>query len=200
MNQEPTEKPSLVSKDLAFGEKLIYRCKVHKGVWIIPLIAIIGCYTFTLSFPDSKSISSAWFLLVLFFIFFLYTLWLYNGTELILTNQRILIKKSFEIDYIELNNIGILKSKDAMDLMKDRVDGTDYYEDSYNSQYEKNNFMRSVFSFYLDMVKVIIIDKNGQVYSMVDYIGAYNYKQLKKLYDEECEKRDNIEEETKQSV
>lgn len=191
MNQNPTEKPSLVSKNLAFGEKLIYRCKVHKGVWILPLVGMMGCYAFTLTYPNSESISSAWIFFALFFIFFLYTLWLYNGTEIMLTNQRILVKKSFEIDYIELNNIGILKSKDAIDLMKDRVDRTDYYEDPYTIQYEKTNFMRSVFAFYLDMVKVIIIDKNGLVFSIIDYIGAYNYKQLYKLYLAECEKHEN---------
>lgn len=195
MNQEETEKSSFVSKNLAFGEKLIYRCKAHKGLWIIPLIAIMGCYAYTLSFPDSESVPAAWFFLIIFFIFFLYTLWLYNGTEIILTNQRILVKKSFEIDYIELNNIGILKSKDAIDLMKDRVDMADYYEDPYTSQYEKANFMRSAFAFYLDMVKVIIIDKNGLVFSIIDYIGAYNYKQLYKLYLAECEKRENNAEE-----
>ena len=153
MNQNPTEKPSLVSKNLAFGEKLIYRCKVHKGVWILPLVGMMGCYAFTLTYPNSESISSAWIFFALFFIFFLYTLWLYNGT--------------------------------------DRVDRTDYYEDPYTIQYEKTNFMRSVFAFYLDMVKVIIIDKNGLVFSIIDYIGAYNYKQLYKLYLAECEKHEN---------
>lgn len=70
MNQEETEKPSLVSKNLAFGEKLIYRCKVHKGVWILPLVGMMGCYAFTLTYPNSESISSAWIFFALFFIFF----------------------------------------------------------------------------------------------------------------------------------
>ncbi len=188
MNQDQAEKQSFVSKNLAFGEKLIYRCKVHKGVWIIPLMTIIGCYAFIISYPDSESVSSAWIIFALFFIFFLYTLWIYNGTEIILTNQRLIIKKSFGIDYIELQNIGILKCKDAITRMQDNVDRA-YTMDPYK---QKRDYLLLAFAFYLDIVKVIIIDKNGVIYSTIDYIGLYNYKQLYKLYLAECEKRENL--------
>lgn len=197
MNQDQAEKQSFVSKNLAFGEKLIYSCKVHKGVWIIPLMTIIGCYAFIISYPDSESISSAWIIFALFFIFFLYTLWIYNGTEIILTNQRLIIKKSFGIDYIELQNIGILKCKDAITRHQENRGRTEFYEiNSYEKEEKSHSLLFTsilgIFSSILDIVKVIIIDKNGVIYSTIDYIGLYNYKQLYKLYLAECEKRENL--------
>ena len=184
MTPEPIQTPSYIAQYLLRGEYAIYRCKAHKAIWIMPLMLIMIFFSVIISYPDIERDNMIFVYVCLaasVISFFIYT-FVYNTTEILLTNQRLIIRQLFDVSYIKLKDVGILKYED----------GASQINDTKNPYKFRNGIIDIAFAMFFDIVRVFIIDKNGQDFATVRLIGLYNYKQLKKFYDAECEKLENI--------
>ena len=182
MNQEPIKPPSFLAKKMLFGENVIYHCKSHKGLWIFPLMFAIGGILFiTGSGIDNTNILTGVGGISLFmFLFFVLELFIYLSTDLILTNQRIIARQFFAERYIKLEDVAIVRYIDAMTEFQNAGGYT-----------KQKRGMAYGFLFLLDVVTVNIVNKDANDFATIEYIGLLDFKQFKKLFDAECEKREN---------
>ncbi len=178
MPQELKIKTNL-PKYLLPGEIIIYRGKAHKGIWLIPLLIIIGCVLFILSYPqaDIDILIGVGFLTFFIFFFFLIYLIIYIRTEILLTNKRLIIRKIFETTSLNIEDARILQYEDAATRLQ-----------NMNKGERKSKSLLMVFAFILDIVEITVIDKNAAVYCKIDLISLLNYKQLNKFFLKEREK------------
>ncbi len=164
------------------GEKILCRCKAHKGIWILPLMILIGCITFVFSYPDTKMDTkvSLCLLAVFFFLIFLFAVLLYNRTQIIMTNTKFIVKRLFRTDVISFEDVAIIKKQDALDRAKQM----------HRHQLRRHS-SEIVIAWFLDIVEVIIIDTNAAEFASVDFIGHLNYKELNEIFQKERECRAN---------
>ena len=144
---------------------------------------MLGCLSFIHSYPDmdGEIIQVVYILFGVATIFFALNVFIYNVVGILLTNKRLIIKKAFTAKAINLEDVGILKYKDAVEVMKE----------IQTREQIKRKRPNVIIGVFFDVVEVKIINKDGYEYASLDSIGLLNFKRLKKLFDAECEKREN---------
>lgn len=186
MNKEPIKSPSFLAKKMLFGENVIYHCKAHKGIWGIPLMIVFMGIAFliSLSLRDEKILSEDIILLGPLFFWFLISFFIYLGTDIVLTDKRIIARQFFRTEFLNLERISIITAEDLLSKVNGMNNGIVPFSMMLSRSSNLLGWFLSI-SILLDTVSVDIIDKNGASCAVVRFMSASHHKKLQKLFNEE---------------
>ena len=105
---------------------------------------------------------------------------IYAQTDIVLTNKRLIVRQFSFVNSANLEDVRVVESEDIITKMAEA-----------NQQQMKSKIYYYVLGFFLDLVSVRIIDKDAREFPKIHFIWLYNFKQLKKAYNAECEKLAN---------
>lgn len=90
------ESSAYIDQQLISGEHLIYKCKIHWQIWIAPVLwtLVLGLFLF-LPLCASKMWLGAFLILLLLGLIWLSAYMRYTGTDLAITNKRVICKFGF---------------------------------------------------------------------------------------------------------
>lgn len=100
-----------IDQQLVPGEYLIYKCKIHWQIWISPIIWSLVLGPIILGIFLQGGIGGAFLFAFILFIIWLSAYMRYTGTDLAITNKRVICKfgfiwrKSYEINLDKIEGV-----------------------------------------------------------------------------------------------